>query len=117
MSDEKSIFAKIVDREIPSQIIYEDDDFIVINDINPQAPVHVLIITKEPFATLEDIPKTDLELQGKMLVVARRMARKLEISNNYKLIMNVGRQIQEVHHVHLHLMGGWNEQESRTGQA
>lgn len=103
-----SIFTQILKKEIPSKIIYEDDDFFAIHDIHPSAPVHVLLITKKEIATLEDIPEEDAALVGKLFSTARIVAKKLGIQKNYKLIMNVGREVQEVHHIHLHIRGGWN---------
>jgi histidine triad (HIT) family protein len=103
-----SLFTKIINREIPAKIQYEDDDFIAFDDISPRAPVHVLIVTKEPFQSLEKIPQDNAEIHAKLLLVARKIADKLEIRDNYKLFMNVGEQIQAVQHLHLHLMGGWD---------
>ena len=104
---EKSIFSKIMDGELPATIHYEDDDFIVIKDINPRAPVHVLIITKEPYPTLEAVDIENTALHADILVLARKMAAELGIADNYSLALNVGLDVQEVHHIHLHLMGGW----------
>lgn len=104
---EQSIFTKIINREIPANIIYEDDLFIAFNDITPKAPVHVLLVTKEPYPTLEDADINDDNLHAKLLQTARKVARTLGIEKNYKLMMNVGRDVQLVHHVHLHILGGW----------
>lgn len=106
MSD--SIFTKIIHREIPSTIVYEDDQFIAFKDIHPQAPVHVLLVTKEPFESLEKIPLENTELQAKLLQTARKVAQQLGIQDNYKLFMNVGKDVQAVQHLHLHLLGGWD---------
>lgn len=106
---EPSIFTKIINREIPSTIQYEDDDFIAINDIHPMAPVHVLLIPKREEATLEEIEMDDVEFHQKLLLTARKVAQKLGIQDNYKLIMNVGKQVQQVYHIHLHIMGGWEQ--------
>ncbi len=102
----KTVFEKIRDREIPAEFVYEDDEVMCFRDVNPQAPVHVLICPKHPYATLEEIP-LESDLPGKLLRTARLVAGKLGIAKNYKLVMNVGRQVQEVYHVHLHLLGGW----------
>jgi histidine triad (HIT) family protein len=107
MSKQDSIFTKIINREIPSAIQYEDDNFIAINDIQPKAPVHVLIIPKHPYITLEDLSLSDEQLHAGLLITARKVAKKLGIEQNYKLFMNVGKDVQEVQHVHLHLTGGW----------
>ena len=105
-----SIFTKIINKEIPAKIRYEDDDFIVIDDIHPQAPVHVLLITKKQITSLEDLSEQD-KLLTTLLPTARRVAKKLGINQNYKLIMNIGLQIQEVKHIHLHILGGWQKNE------
>jgi len=109
MSD--SIFTKIIKREVPSTIRYEDDEFIAFNDIHPQAPVHVLIVTKEPYSSLEAIPLENDQLHAKILQTARKIAKQLGIEKNYKIFMNVGEHVQEVHHLHLHLLGGWEKKE------
>lgn len=108
-----SIFTKIINREIPSNIRYEDEDFIVIDDISPTAPIHVLIIPKKPYETLQDVPMEDSQLYSGLLVTARRMAEQLGIQENYKLFMNVGKIVQAVHHIHLHLLGGWDASVTR----
>lgn len=105
MSD--SIFTKIINREIPAHIEYEDDQFIAIHDINPAAPIHILIIPKEPLETLEFVPVDNDHFHANLLKIARTVAQKLGISENYKLMMNVGKKVQMVHHIHLHLLGGW----------
>src|SRR5579859_5235633 len=98
MSD--SIFTKIIKHELPATIRYEDDDFIAFNDIHPQAQVHVLIVTKEPYPSLEAIPLENDKLHAKILQTARKIAKLLGIEKNYKIFMNVGRHVQEVHHLH-----------------
>lgn len=103
---EKTVFEKIRDREIPATFEYEDDDVMAFRDVRPAAPVHVLIVPKKAYPTLEDIPVED-DIQLKLILVARQVAAKLGIAKNYRLQMNVGRQMQEVPHVHLHLLGGW----------
>lgn len=105
MSD--SIFTKIIKREIPSTVRFEDDDFIVINDLYPKAPIHVLIIPKKPYESLEAVQLDDDLFYAKLLKTARQVAKDLGIADNYKLFMNVGKQVQDVHHLHLHLMGGY----------
>ena len=110
MSD--SIFTKIIQREIPATIRYEDDAFIAIDDINPKAPVHVLIIPKKPYQTLEAVDLSDTDFHAQILLVARKVAKKMNIAENYKLFMNVGERVQEVHHIHLHLTGGWQQEKT-----
>lgn len=108
----ESIFTKIINREIPAKIEYEDDQFIAIHDIHPAAPVHILIIPKEPLETLESVPVEDDDFHASILKIARLVAKKMAISDNYKLMMNVGTQVQAVHHIHLHLLGGWDKDKS-----
>lgn len=104
----ETVFQKIIRKEIPADIVYEDEDILAFWDIRPIAPVHILIIPKkeiESIATLED---ADAPIVGKMFVVARTVARTLNISEKgYKLLIRVGRDGgQEVPHLHLHLLGG-----------
>ena len=79
----KSIFQKIIEKEIPSEIIYEDDLCIVINDINPQAPIHLLIIPKKPLSKLSDAQEEDLSLLGHLMLVAGNMSRKLNVEDAF----------------------------------
>lgn len=102
-----SIFTKIINHEVPSTIQYEDEEFIAFNDIYPQAPVHVLIVPKKQYATLEEISMDDTTFHSNLLLTARKVAKKLGISENYKILMNVGPKMQLVPHLHVHLMGGW----------
>ncbi len=104
-----SIFSRIIDREIPATIQYEDDEFIAINDIKPLAPIHVLLIPKKPYKTLEEVELADEKFHARYLQLAREIAQKLGISENYKIMMNVGEQVQLVHHVHMHILGGWDQ--------
>lgn len=108
-----SIFTKIIKREIPAKIRFEDDDFIVIDDLYPKAPVHVLIIPKQPYASLEAVPIEDAQFTHRLFSTARKVASQLGISDNYKLFMNVGEKVQAVHHLHLHLMGGYSKEKSQ----
>jgi histidine triad (HIT) family protein len=103
-----SIFMKIIRREIPSKIEFEDDDVIAIHDINPVAPVHLLIIPKKLIPTANDITPEDAPLIGKMYLVAKELAVKHGVAERgYRLIMNVGKDGgQTVFHIHLHLIGG-----------
>ena len=105
---EPTIFTKIINRELPSTIVYEDNKFIAIKDIHPQAPVHILIITKEPLPNLETIDINDLNFHASLVITARKIAHQLNIADNYKLLMNVGVKVQDVQHIHLHLLGGWD---------
>jgi histidine triad (HIT) family protein len=103
-----TIFKKIIDREIPADIVYEDDEILAFKDIRPIAPVHVLIIPKKEIPTIDDLDDEDGRLVGKMVLVARDLARSLNISEKgYKLLFRVREDGgQEVPHIHLHLVGG-----------
>ena len=101
-----SLFTKIINREIQAKIEYEDDLSIVIHDIHPKAPVHLLIIPKKEIATIIEAQDEDQALLGHLMLVARDMGKKLGLEG-YKLVYNVGSKGgQEVFHIHLHLLGG-----------
>jgi histidine triad (HIT) family protein len=102
------LFCKIVNKEIPAELIFEDDGIVAFNDINPQAPVHILIIPKEHFASLNDIPEEKKDLMGHILLRARRIAQNLGIQEKgYRVVLNTGKESgQEVFHIHFHLLGG-----------
>lgn len=103
-----TVFTKIISREIPADILYEDDDILAFKDIHPLAPVHVLIIPKREIPTINDLQDGDALLVGRMVLVARNIARDLNISEKgYKLLFRTGRDGgQEIPHIHLHLIGG-----------
>ena len=102
-----TLFEKIIAREIPSTIVFENDSVIAIEDINPQAPVHILIIPKKPIPTIADAEISDQLLLGELLLTAKNIASEKNLEG-YKLHFNVGEKGgQEVFHVHLHLLGGW----------
>ena len=102
-----TIFGKIIKREIPAEIIWEDDDAIAFHDVNPQAPVHVLIVPKKVIARLGDATDGDRALLGKLLLVARDLAGKLDIAKSgYRIVVNSGPDAGEsVPHLHVHLLG------------
>ena len=100
-----SIFTKIIAREIPSDIVYEDNEIIVIKDINPKAKIHLLIIPKKEIATINDLEESDKILLANMFFVAKNIAKELGISEWYQLHFNVWEKgWQEVMHIHLHLL-------------
>jgi histidine triad (HIT) family protein len=102
-----TIFGKIIRREIPAQIVYEDDQCLAFRDINPQAPVHVLIIPKRAIAQIEQITPEDAALVGHLVWAATEVARREGLTEGYRLVINNGPQGgQTVYHLHLHLMGG-----------
>ena len=102
------IFCKIAGKEISAKIVFEDAEVIAFEDIHPLAPVHVLIIPKKHIASINDLTEGDGLLVGKIVLAAKEIARKLEISQGgYKLLFRTGRNGgQEVDHIHLHLIGG-----------
>ena len=105
---EDNIFLKIIRKEIPADIVYEDDEILAFRDIHPLAPVHILIIPKKPIESIATMEASDVPLVGKIFLVAQNIARDLNISKKgYKLLIRVGRDGgQEVPHLHLHLLGG-----------
>ena len=103
----KTIFQKIIEKEIPSEFIYEDDLCIVINDINPQAPLHLLIIPKKPLPKLSDAQEKDLNLLGHLMLVAGNMSRKFNVEDAFNIVINNGENAgQTVFHLHIHLLAG-----------
>ena len=103
----KTIFQKIIEKEIPSEFIYEDDLCIVINDINPQAPLHLLIIPKTPLSKLSDAKEKDLNLLGHLMLVAGNMSRKFNVEDAFNIVINNGEKAgQTVFHLHIHLLAG-----------
>lgn len=103
-----SIFTRIIQREIPSTIVYEDDLVIAFQDINPQAPVHILIVPKKEIATVNDVSAEDEQALGRLFTAAARIAAEKGIAESgYRLIVNTNHDGgQEVFHLHMHLMGG-----------
>ena len=105
MSD--TIFGKIVSGEIPSEFIYEDDHCVAINDISPQAPVHVLVIPKKGIPRLVDAQPEDQDLLGHLLLAAGKIAEQLGVAEAFRLIINNGSGAgQTVFHLHLHIIAG-----------
>jgi histidine triad (HIT) family protein len=101
-----TIFEKIIARQIPAKIIWEDDDVVAFHDVNPQAPVHVLIVPKRVVPRLADSTENDRALLGKLLLVARDLAKKLDLSSGYRVVINSGPDAGEsVPHLHVHLLG------------
>jgi len=106
MSDD--LFLKIINREIPADIIYETDEVLAFRDINPQAPLHVLIIPKEHIKTINDLEPNHQEIVGKLFLVAAEIAKREGIAEQgYRVVMNCNDGGgQAVYHIHLHLLGG-----------
>ena len=102
-----NLFQKIIDRQVKADIVYEDDRCLAFRDINPQAPVHVLIIPKKVIATHADLTEADRELLGHLHLVAARLAQQLGLHDGYRLVLNCRESAgQTVPHLHLHLLGG-----------
>lgn len=103
-----TIFKKIIDKEIPADIVYEDDLVLAFKDIAPQAPTHILIIPKKEIATVNDVTADDEQQLGHLFVVAAKIAKEQGIDKSgYRLIINVNEDGgQEVFHLHMHLLGG-----------
>ena len=103
---EETLFTRIIARQIPAKIAFEDDRYVVIHDINPQAPVHVLVIPKNVIATLNDLSPDDAELVGGMFLVAKQVMNGLG-HKDYRTVFNCGRGAQQsVFHIHLHVLAG-----------
>ena len=104
---EKTVFQRIIDREIPAKIAYEDDRCLAFHDVNPQAPTHVLIIPKRPILSLAQLEPSDAELVGHLFVTASRLAVELGLTGGYRTVVNCGSDGgQTVDHLHVHLLGG-----------
>ena len=103
-----TIFSKIINKEIEANIIYEDESILAFEDVNPQAPIHILIIPKKEIKTANHIEQDDAHLIGKLFLVAKNIAKKKNIAKNgYRLVMNCNDDGgQTVYHLHLHLIGG-----------
>ena len=103
-----TIFGKIIRKEIPADIVYEDDRVLAFKDINPQAPVHVLVIPKKPIVKLSDMEEADESLMGHLMFVAGvKVAEKMKLEEGFRTVINNGAYGgQEVMHVHIHVLGG-----------
>lgn len=103
----KTIFQRIIDREIPASIVYEDDRCIAMHDIHPQAPTHVLVIPKKPIVNVAHLAPEDEVLVGYLFQIIRRVAEQLKLEDGYRVVANIGRDGgQTVDHLHFHLLGG-----------
>ncbi len=103
----ETIFSKIINKQIPADIVHEDDLSLAFRDINPQAPVHILIIPKKPISKLNDAEVSDQELLGHLVLVANKIAEKEGVADAFRLVLNNGGGAgQEVFHMHFHLLAG-----------
>ena len=101
-----TIFSKIIAKKIPAKFAYEDDHYVVIHDVNPQAPVHLLVIPRREIATLNDLTPADRELVGGMFLVAKKVMAELG-HTDYRTVFNCGPGAQQtVFHIHLHVLAG-----------
>ncbi|HCQ22334.1 MAG: histidine triad nucleotide-binding protein [Aphanizomenon sp.] len=102
----ETIFSKIIRKEIPANIIYEDDLSLAFTDINPQAPVHILIIPKKPIVNLATAEPEDQALLGHLLLIAQKVAAQAGLENGYRVVINTGIDGgQTVYHLHIHILG------------
>ncbi len=102
------IFCQIVARELPAEILFEDEDLVVFKDINPEAPIHLLVVPKEHFDSLNSLDEKTAQIGAQMFLTAKKMAESQGIQSGYKILINCGREAgQVIRHLHMHLMGGW----------
>ena len=102
------LFCKIVGKQLPSEIVFENDDVLAFKDIDPQAPIHILVIPKEHITTTNDLEKRHKELVGEIFLTAKHLAKELDIAEDgYRTVFNCNKKGgQAVYHIHLHLLGG-----------
>jgi histidine triad (HIT) family protein len=102
-----TIFSKIIDKEMPADIVYEDDLCLAIRDVNPQAPVHILVIPKKPIPRIIDADEEDQALLGHLQLIANKVARQEGVEDAFRLVVNNGEGVgQSVFHLHLHILAG-----------
>jgi histidine triad (HIT) family protein len=103
----KNIFQRIIDKEVPAKIIYEDEFCLAFHDVNPQAPTHVLVIPKRDIKSLADVGVDDQMVLGHVMLVLRKLAEQLGLASGYRVVANSGPDAgQSVDHLHFHLLGG-----------
>jgi histidine triad (HIT) family protein len=101
-----TIFGKIIRREIPADIVYEDDLALAFKDVNPQAPTHILVIPKKPIPRLSDASPEDTALMGHLLMTVKKIAQQANLTKGYRVVINNGEDAgQSVDHLHLHILG------------
>lgn len=103
-----TIFKKIIDKQVPAKIVYEDDICLAFHDVNPQAPTHILLIPKKEIRSLDDIdPQKDKDILGHMITKAPEIAKKMGLENGFRLAINTNEGGgQTVYHLHMHILGG-----------
>ena len=106
--DETCLFCRIASGSIPARFAHQDDHTVAFHDIDPRAPVHVLIIPRQHIGAVDELREGDVEMMGQLFMVARRLARELGIADSgYRMVVNNGRDAgQSVDHIHMHLLGG-----------
>jgi histidine triad (HIT) family protein len=103
----KTLFSRIIDGEIPGDLVYQDEQVVAIRDINPSAPVHILIIPRKPIGSTAQLGNGDTELAGRLLLTAARIAKQEGLEDGYRIVINTGEAGgQTVPHLHVHLLGG-----------
>lgn len=105
---EKTIFSRIIDGEIPTTFVYQDEHVVAIRDINPAAPVHLLVIPRKPIPSLAELEEEDLELAGRLLLAVKKVAEQEGLAERgYRVVINTGKEGgQTVPHLHVHILGG-----------
>jgi histidine triad (HIT) family protein len=104
---DKTIFQRIIDKEIPARIVYEDDQCLAFHDVAPQAPTHILVIPKKPIASLNAVHDTDADLLAHLWLVIRNIAKEQGLDRGYRVVVNCGRDGgQSVDHLHFHFLAG-----------
>ena len=107
------IFCKIALKEVPSEIVYQDNDVVAFNDINPKAPVHILVIPRVHIQSIAHLEANHSDIIAKLIYTAKRIASEKGLKG-YKIVFNVGREAgQTVDHLHLHILGGWGSRDER----
>lgn len=111
MKQKNCIFCKIIAGELPAEIVYEDEKLLAFKDANPSAPIHILVVPKKHILSLAKTRDKDKELLGEMQLALRNLIKKFKIGETFKIINN-GREIGDVSHLHYHLLGGFKESPS-----
>mmetsp|Transcript_17267 Transcript_17267/g.44007 ORF Transcript_17267/g.44007 Transcript_17267/m.44007 type:complete len:126 (-) Transcript_17267:26-403(-) len=102
-----TIFGKIIRGEIPSKFVYEDDQCVVIRDVSPQAPIHLLVLPRKPISQLSKSEEADIPLLGHLLFVAQKVAKQEKLEKGFRIVINDGKEgLQSVYHLHVHVLGG-----------
>ena len=104
---DKTLFSRIIDGEIPGNFLYQDEELVAIRDINPAAPVHVLVIPRKPIPSLAEVTEEDAALMGRLMLAVKRIAESEGLGGGYRVVINTGSEGgQTVPHLHVHILGG-----------